>query len=62
MTPLHRMKVEDVHITMKFQQENCFCARARDGPSRPAVSSRKVHPGKVKRATPSAITTTTAMA
>lgn len=60
------MKVEDVHIIMKFQQEKWFCAKARDGNSRPVVSSRKVHPGKVKRAIPSAFIagaiTATAMA
>lgn len=50
------MKVGDVHIIMKFQQENGFGARARDGHSRHAVSSRKGHPGKVKQAAPSAIT------
>lgn len=53
VTPLHRRKVEDIHITMKVQQENCCCARTRAGNCRPAGISRKVHPGKVKHPAPS---------
>lgn len=42
VTPLHRIKVEDVDISVKFQQENGYCARTGAGNSRSAGISRKV--------------------
>lgn len=42
------MKIEAVHISKKFQQENLLFSKTRAGNSRPAMFSSKVTQGKAK--------------